>query len=128
MLTLTDTHNSDFKFTADRYQNEIVLLASSLSKHLEDSAADEYAISAFSYLYDAVTSSPWLIYTVGILGVLVYSETDYPQYLSVRDASIWCLMVDVATEVSPSVNDDILEGLYLLHDDFFRRNRYVWSA
>lgn len=123
MLTLIDTTNSSFKFGANHYRSEVVLLASSLSEHL-DSADDEYAESAFAYLYDAITSSPWLIYSMGILGVLVYSESAYPQCLSVRDASIWCLMADVATEVSPSTREDILESLDMLHDDFFTRNGY----
>lgn len=128
MLTLTDTHNPDFKFTAPGYQSEVVLLASSLSEHLEDSADDEYAISAFSYLYDSVTSSFWLSYTIGVLGVLIYSEADYPQCLSVRDSAIWCFMSDVSREVDQSVHADILESLDMLHNDFFTRNGYVWSV
>lgn len=128
MLTLIDTCNSEFKFHASGYQSEIVLLASSLSEHLEDSQDDEYAESSFAYLYDSVTSSPWLIYTLGALAVLVYSEVNYPQCLSVRDSAIWCLMVDVAAEVGYSVREDILESLDMLHDDFFSRNGYVWVA
>lgn len=125
-LTLIDPHNSEFKFSASHYQAEVTFLASSLSEHLEiDAAGDEYAISAFEFLYDSVCSSPWMIYTVGILGVLVYSGTPYPQCLSVRDASIWCIMVDVATEVSHSTREDILDSLDLLHSDFFSRNGWV---
>lgn len=123
MLTLTDPYNPDFKFTFLGYQAEIDLLAASLSEYLEGDA-ESASESAFAYLYDAATSSPWLTYSNGSIAILVYTEVAYPSVLGVRDSAIWALMVDVAYQIGFGMRDEILESLRLLHDDFFSRNGY----
>ena len=124
-ITLIDTADSGFRFTRSAYQAEVIQLASSLSSRLEAEGEREDNTD-FEFLYDAVVSSPWIIYTIGHIAVLAYSEVHYPD-LPVRDSAIWAMCMDIAQSLNVWVGADIRESLELLYDDFFARNGYKYA-
>lgn len=124
-ITLVDTADSGFKFGRLAYQAEVIQLASSFSVRLEGECVDEN--TDFEFLYDSVTSSPFIIYTIGQVAILAYSEVHYPEVLSVRDSAIWCFLADVALEVSTDMQNAVTDCLAMLHDDFFYRSGYKYA-
>lgn len=125
-ITIIDTADSDFRFGLIAYQAEVIQLASSFSARLEGVGAEGAEETDFDSLYDSVTSSPWIIYTIGQVAILAYSDVRYPDVLSVRDSAIWCIMVDIAT--STDMQHAVTDCLAMLHDDFFGRNGYNYYA
>ena len=125
-ITLIDTADSGFRFTRSAYQAEVIQLASSFSARLE--GADEGDDNTdFEFIYDAVVSSPWIIYTIGHIAVLAYSEVRYPEVLSVRDSAIWAMCMDISTYPDVEALSDIRESLELLYDDYLTRNGYKYA-